>query len=102
MKTENLFETESNPEILKCQLVTRADLLQFQSQLIENIQSMLSEKTNTSKQWLRSVEVKKLLGVSSGTLQNLRLNGTLPFSKMGGIIYYNLQDIQRILKDNTQ
>ena len=102
MNSENPFENETNQQILQHQLVTRADLMQFQSALLENIQSMLSEKSSTTKKWLRSVEVKELLGVSSGTLQNLRINGTLPFSKMGGIIYYNVEDIQKILKNNTQ
>jgi len=32
--------------------------------------------------------VRKLLGVSNGTLQTLRVNGSLPFSKIGGLYFY--------------
>ena len=58
------------------------------------------EKGFGSKKWLKTTEVLELLKISPGTLQNFRTNGTLPFSKIGGIIYYDAQDIQQILTDN--
>jgi hypothetical protein len=45
-------------------------------------------KQEQPTQWLKSSEVRKLLKISSGTLQNLRINGTLNFYKIGGILYY--------------
>jgi hypothetical protein len=39
------------------------------------------------KKWLKSSEVKKMLGISPGTLQNLRINGMLPFTKIGGLSF---------------
>jgi hypothetical protein len=41
-----------------------------------------------------------LLHISPRTLQTLRSNGTLPFSRINGKIYYRRQDIQKILADN--
>lgn len=41
-----------------------------------------------------------LLQVSPGTLQNLRINGTLPYTKVGGIIYYDSEEIQSIMTAN--
>ncbi|WP_421878262.1 helix-turn-helix domain-containing protein [Marinoscillum sp.] len=38
--------------------------------------------------------------MSPGTLQNLRINGTLPFTKIGGVIYYDYQDIHKMLTEN--
>lgn len=43
-----------------------------------------------------------MLNISPGTLQNLRINGTLRFTKMGSIIYYKLEDINKILEENGQ
>jgi isocitrate dehydrogenase kinase/phosphatase len=40
--------------------------------------------------------------VSPGTLQNLRVNGTLPFTKIGGVIFYDYDDIQRMLEENKR
>lgn len=42
----------------------------------------------------------ELLQVSPGTLQNLRVNGTLPYTKVGGIIYYDAEKIQNVMKAN--
>jgi hypothetical protein len=50
-----------------------------------------------SKRWLKSYEVRKLLNISAGTLQTLRNNQKIPFSKMGGMIYYDASEIDRIL-----
>ena len=41
-----------------------------------------------------------LLQVSPGTLQNLRINGTLPYTKVGGIIYYDAEEIQDVMNSN--
>ena len=43
---------------------------------------------------------KTVLQISPGTLQNLRINGTLPYTKIGGIIYYDTEEIQEILTTN--
>jgi hypothetical protein len=40
------------------------------------------------------------LHISPRTLQTLRTNGTLPFSRIGNKIYYLRQDVERILRDN--
>jgi hypothetical protein len=53
-----------------------------------------------SKKWLKSSEVRKMLNISPGTLQNLRINGTLRFTKIGSIMYYKLEDINRVLEGN--
>ena len=52
------------------------------------------------KRYLKSSEVMDMLQVSPGTLQNLRINGTLPYTKIGGIIYYDAEEIQDILTAN--
>ena len=43
--------------------------------------------------------IKELLKISSGTLQNLRIKGTLRYSKVGGTIYYNYQDIEKLFNE---
>ena len=80
-------------------IITKEDLQQFKIELLEGIEILLKGKTTEQKLWLRSSEVKKLLNISSGTLQNLRINGTLSYSKVGGSLYYNYKDIQTLLMD---
>lgn len=80
-------------------IITKEDLQQFKIELLEGIEILLRGKTTEQKLWLRSSEVKKLLNISSGTLQNLRINGTLSYSKIGGSLYYSYKDIQKLLTD---
>jgi hypothetical protein len=54
------------------------------------------------KKWLKSSEVKKLLGISTGTLENLRVNGSLSYSKVGGIIFYDYREIVKLIERNEQ
>ncbi len=82
-------------------LITTDDLHQFKLELLKEIKTLINNQGSQKlKKYLKSSEVMELLQVSPGTLQNLRINGTLPFTKVGGIIYYDAQDIQRVMEDN--
>lgn len=59
---------------------------------------MIRPEEGQGKKWLKSIEVRKLLNISPGTLQNLRINGTLRFTKIGGMLYYKLEDIHKLLE----
>lgn len=50
--------------------------------------------------WIDAQDVMHCLHISPRTLQTLRTNGTLPFSRIGNKIYYLRQDVERILRDN--
>jgi len=79
-------------------IITTDDLQEFKIELLEEIRAIVSEqKAATTKQWLKSVEVRRLLNISPGTLQTLRINGTLPFTKIGGTNYYSFNDIDKLL-----
>jgi predicted DNA-binding transcriptional regulator AlpA len=49
------------------------------------------------KKWLKSHEVMSLLHVSHGTLYSMRSSGALPFKKIGNILYYYQEEINRLL-----
>ncbi|MEK6478319.1 helix-turn-helix domain-containing protein [Catalinimonas sp. 4WD22] len=85
---------------MSAQIVTTEDLLIFKKELIEELKGLLAQNVAQPKQWLRSSEVRKMLSVSPGTLQNLRINGTLPYTKVGGVIYYDQGDILKVLEEN--
>jgi hypothetical protein len=79
-------------------LFTKEDLELFKQDLIREIATLLKPQNQHPKQWLRSVEVRNLLHISPGTLQNFRVNGTLTFTKVGGIFYYKYDDIVKVLE----
>lgn len=82
-------------------IITVEDLMEFKIELLEQIKKIVeSQNTASIKKWLKSTEVRKLLNISPGTLQNLRINGTLSYTKIGGTIYYANQDIDKLLENN--
>ena len=86
---------------MAAEIITTDDLREFKLELLDDIKQLLSNNSGQpSKKWLKTPEVKKLLKVSTGTLQNLRINGTLPYTKVGGVIYYDIDDISQIMTDN--
>ena len=82
------------------EIITLQDLQAFRLQLLNDLKGLLANQPQHKNEWLRSPEVRKLLKISHGTLQNLRVNGTLPYKKIGGIIYYRLDDINNLLNEN--
>ena len=82
------------------QIITIEDLNEFRSLLLNDLKEIIQSKPQQTKQWLKSNEVRKLLNISPGTLQNLRINGTLSYTKIGGIMYYNHADIDKLLNGN--
>lgn len=45
-------------------------------------------------------DIMQMLHVSPRTLQTLRSNGTIPYTRIGRKIYYLREDIQRVLRNN--
>ena len=82
------------------EVITREDLNEFRILLLNDFKELLKTNTQPAKQWLKSKEVRKLLNISPGTLQTLRINKTLTYTKIGGILYYDNADIEKLLNGN--
>ena len=82
-------------------IITTDDLRDFKFELLDEIKNLLSKQSSGPlKRYLKSAEVMDLLQISPGTLQNFRMNGTLPYIKVGGLIYYDPQEIDKIMESN--
>lgn len=82
-------------------IITTDDLREFKMELLDDIKELLAKQaTGKIKKYLKSSDVMDLLQVSPGTLQNLRINGTLPYTKVGGIIYYDSEEIHKVMAVN--
>lgn len=101
MAIENASFASSNKIIVYSeQILTKQDLNDFRTLLLDDIRKIFLSKTEQTKQWLKSSEVRKLLNISPGTLQNLRVNGTITYTKIGGILYYSNSDLEKLLESN--
>jgi hypothetical protein len=52
--------------------------------------------------WISNSKARALLGLSSASLQRYRSSGVLPFSRIGGSLYYKKEDIEAILESNLR
>jgi hypothetical protein len=90
------------------QLITTEDLEVFKADILQEIKDLLQQKGVTdgkpeqTTKWLKSHQVQRMLGISPGTLQNLRINGTIPYTKIGGVIFYSLEEINMIMQRNKR
>lgn len=82
-------------------IITTDDLRDFKLELLDDIKTLLfNQSQGKLKKYLKSSEVLDLLQISSGTLVNLRTNGTLPYTKVGGLIYFDSDEIQKVMEAN--
>lgn len=80
-------------------ILTREDLHQFKAEFIAEIKELLNHsKPSGQKKWLKSWEVREMLGISRGTLQNMRVNGTLIATQVGGLMFYDYDDIAKLMQ----
>lgn len=86
---------------MNVELITKADIHSLKSEIVEEIKKLFMPQAE-QKEWLKSSEVMQMLGCSPGTLQNLRVSGKMPFTKMGGTIYYSRKDVVSVLESNKR
>ena len=83
-------------------ILTKEDLNNFKTELFAELKTLLKSRgSNTQqKEWLKSYEVRKLLSISPGKLQNMRVNGTIEFTQIGGLMFYKYDDIVKLMESN--
>ena len=83
-------------------IITSDDLIVFKLELLEEIKILLDNQNSgvIKKEWLKRNKVMEMHHISAWNLQGFRTRGILPFTKIGGILFYDAEDIQNILLEN--
>jgi hypothetical protein len=81
---------------MSAEIITKEDLNDFGRKLLSEIRQLMGKPEEATQKLLKSYQVKNLLKISPGTLQKLRDNGTLKFTKVGSIFYYKHEDVMQI------
>jgi hypothetical protein len=81
------------------------DLLVALSQEVRDLKTRIELLNATRVEYLKNAwvdnqDVMQLLHISPRTLQTLRTNGTIPYSKIRGKFYYKVADIEELLQTN--
>jgi len=76
------------------------DFIIYKTQNRESADMIAPCEENPPDDWVDGYVVMKMLNISPRTLQTLRSNGTLPFSRIGNKLFYRKSDILKILSHN--
>jgi len=85
---------------MNLELVTKEDLQTLRFQIVGDIKEMLDQGPRAGEgdmRGFRTREVRHLLGCSAGKLKSLCAVGRIRTKKIGGTIYYNKDDVKRLL-----
>lgn len=83
-------------------------LIKTIKRLIQKIEELITEykknnpADNLYKEWLDGFQVCQMLNIGKRTLQKYRTENTIPYSRLGGKIFYNIHDIEVLLDNNYQ
>lgn len=83
---------------MAAEIITREDLLAFKTELVRELHDLMKTPAAQPRKWIKSYEVREMLGISPGTLQNMRINGTIAYTKIGGLIFYDYNDIIKLME----
>ena len=84
------------------EIMTKNDLTQFRNEIIDEMKKLIKGGQKINEKWVKTRDVCKLLNCSPGTIQNLRMNGSIEFTKIGGSLYYSMESINKIMETNKQ
>jgi hypothetical protein len=79
------------------EIATKADIENLLCE-IRNLQKLFSTPV-LERKILRSSDVRKLLNISDGTLQRLRITYSLPAQKVNGTWFYKYEDVIKMLEN---
>ena len=88
-------QQDRNWIINRDQIVTLGDLEEFKKNLLSEVGILLKQVSYNEprKKWLKANELCDVLRISKGKLQYLRDTGVIPYTKIGGITYYDYEKI---------
>lgn len=59
-----------------------------------------SQNDKLKESWIDGQDVLQALKISKRTLQTMRDNGVLPYSRINGKFYYKVADLEKLLEAN--
>jgi helix-turn-helix protein len=106
VQSETKFFVQIKEE-MSVEIISKKDLVEFRIQLLNDIKEIIRQEkliANSSgpKCGYKTKQVKAMLQCCTNTLNNLRVDRKLRTKKIGGSLYYNPDDIKKILEEDFQ
>ncbi len=85
-------------------LITKEDLLKVKQEIItetiEELKKLLQGQTDP--EYIKSKDVKRILGCSDSKLGALRKTEKLPWYKLQGTLYFKTEDVYKLMQASTE
>lgn len=86
---------------MKIAILSETEIEEFRKQLLQDLISLFSREKEDDNRWIKTAEVKKILGCSINTIHNYKNAGILSYNKIGGTIYYDKERVYELLNNNN-
>ena len=100
------FVLSKKSKVMPTQIITSDDLREFKIELLEEIRHIFLSSQSVvnpeNKRFLKSQEVMQLLNISASSLQTMRNSRILSFTRIQGTIYYDWNDIVKLMEQNKK
>ena len=81
-------------------VITEEELDHRLQKVVADITNTIGKNDNIESRWIRSKQVKELLGISDSKLQTMRINRSITYSQIDGTYFYDKESILSLLEQN--
>lgn len=81
-------------------VITAEELDHRLQKVVADITNTIGKNENIESRWIRSKQVKELLGISDSKLQTMRINRSITYSQIDGTYFYDKESILSLLEQN--
>ena len=81
-------------------VITEEELDHRLQKVVADITNTIGKNENIESRWIRSKQVKELLGISDSKLQTMRINRSITYSQIDGTYFYDKESILSLLEQN--
>jgi hypothetical protein len=81
-------------------VITAEDLERQLQKVVDELKFAVTNNDSSNVRWIRSKQVKELLGISDSKLQTMRINRSITYSQIDGTYFYDKVSILRLLEQN--
>jgi len=81
-------------------VITAEDLERQLQKVVDEVKSAVTITDSNNVRWIRSKQVKELLGISDSKLQTMRINRSITYSQIDGTYFYDKESILSLLEQN--
>jgi len=78
-------------------VITAEDLERQLQKVVDEVKSAVTNNDSSNVRWIRSKQVKELLGISDSKLQTMRINRSITYSQIDGTYFYDKEIILSLL-----